>query len=61
MQVIRFVLGALAYRWPFFPVRKIIRQNLDFVNYLKVSILNLKHISWQLKYIKQEHIWVFDD
>jgi len=63
MHTIRFgfVWGAFVYRWPFFPIRKIIRQNLDFINYLKVSLLNLKRLPWQVRSIQQEHIWVFDD
>jgi len=56
-----FVAGAFVYRWPFFPIRSVIRQNLDWINYLKISILNLKRFSWRVGFIKETHLWVFDD
>lgn len=56
-----FVIGAFVCRWPFLPVRKIIRQNLDGINYLKVLLLNLKRFSFKFGFIKEDHIWVFDD
>jgi capsular polysaccharide biosynthesis protein len=63
MHTIRFgfVWGVFVYRWPFFPIRKVIRQNLDLINYFKVSLLNLKRLPWRVGYIHKEHLWVFDD
>lgn len=53
--------GLLLYRFPVFPARSIIRQNLDLYNYLKVSFLNLRIFSFRLGYVRKKSIWVFDD
>ncbi|MBN8577350.1 MAG: glycosyltransferase family 61 protein [Cytophagales bacterium] len=63
MHILRnaIVVGAFACQWPLWPVRKIIRQNLDAVNYLKVTLLNLKKWNWGIAIERQPHLWVFDD
>jgi capsular polysaccharide biosynthesis protein len=53
--------GPLLYRFPVFPVRSIIRKNLDFINYLKVSFLNARNFSFRIEIIREKGIWVFDD
>lgn len=55
------VLGKFLCRLPPFPIRSIIRGNLDTYNYLKVLLLNARTFRFRVKYLKGTYLWLTDD
>ena len=56
-----FVVGSFLCRLPPWPTRSIIRVNLDWLNYLKVSILNLRFLSFRVTLLRGTFYWLTDD